>query len=158
LHLLAVAKGDVPAFEPVIQSRSEAGPFCDVVTILGKVVTDYTPLILQPCHLLKAGSAGFYSISRPSIPGIISDGHAHIDDLIQVWNELHSLGDHGCLDIAKTKQFVLGSKKHMSSNLKDLPLQDLFPKRNHGEPAPNLFLRSTSGKYFFSACLRIVRK
>ena len=158
LHLLAVGRGDVPAFEPVILPRTEAGPFCDALSLLSGVVSGYTPVILQPCHLLKAGSAGYYSISRPSLPGLISDGHAHIDDLIQVWNELQCLDDHGSLDVSETKQFVLGSAKHGSSNLHQLPSGDLFQKIKPGQTPPKLFLRSTSGKYFFTACLRVVRK
>lgn len=158
LHLLSIARGDVPAFEPVVSDCGEAGPFYDTLGILRGVISDYTPIILQPCHLSKPGSAGYYSVSRPSIPGPISDGHAHIDDLIQIWNEIQQLQDTGFLDKSATKQFVLGSARHGSSNLHQLPVSDLFRKDFQAEGTAKLFPRSTSGNYFFSACLRIVRK
>jgi hypothetical protein len=158
LHLLAVARGDVPAFEPVVSPRLEAGPFCDAINILGQVITDYTPVILQPCHLSKAGSVGYYSVSLPSIPGFISDGHAHIDDMRKVWNELQRLEDPGRLDKAQTRRFTLGSKKHGSANLHELPTGELFLKDKDGKGKPKLLLRNTSGKYFFTACFRVVRK
>jgi hypothetical protein len=89
-HLLAVSRGDAPAFEPAAAGRQEQGPFVafekDLHEVLktirkeqpaapsrnggnGRAEAHY-PVVLQPNHLSADGDRGFYSFRCPSLPGL----------------------------------------------------------------------------------------
>jgi hypothetical protein len=193
MHLLAIAKGDVPGFRPVVSSASEAGPFREIQALLANALerkvtntrgevrgSTYTPVILQPCHLVRAGEAVYYSFSRPSIPWPMEKGHAHADNGERVWDALREIKEEGYLDLKQTQFFVGGRSSYGalevaedgvgglhfqptgadggSGNLKRLPVSDFVPVGHGGPTKVRLSLRSSSGEFFFSASLRVVRK
>ena len=74
-HLLALARGELPAFEPVAGSRGLTGPFVEIIEALladghpwSRVIQkDVYPVLLQPTHLRDRGSVGYYSIAHPTL-------------------------------------------------------------------------------------------
>jgi hypothetical protein len=76
-HVLAIARGDLPAFVPY-SDKLMAGPFSTVhnfflsAELKGKLAESTFPAILQPCHLgRERGQSvfGYFSLSLPSMIG-----------------------------------------------------------------------------------------
>jgi len=78
-HLLSIAEGDFPAFQPVGISKQELGPFepferfldAASATIRSRVTNSprYYPVIMQPGHLSKHHPSGYYSFRCPTLLG-----------------------------------------------------------------------------------------
>jgi hypothetical protein len=67
-HILAISKGELPAFQPVTPAREQSGPFLQFQDAMNSInVLKYYPVILQPGILAARGDAGYYSVNRPSL-------------------------------------------------------------------------------------------
>jgi hypothetical protein len=67
-HILAISKGEMPAFCPVTSAQSQAGPFLEFQEIMNSInVLKYYPVILQPTQLSEPGAFGYYSVNLPSL-------------------------------------------------------------------------------------------
>ncbi|HKU76329.1 MAG TPA: hypothetical protein VJR02_20630 [Pyrinomonadaceae bacterium] len=73
-HLLAISKGEMPAFQPVTSSESQGGPFLEFQEIISSInVLNYYPVILQPGLLSESNTVGYYSVNQPSLLSPVPD-------------------------------------------------------------------------------------
>lgn len=161
-HLLDIASGSAPAFQPTHRSRIDAGPFtqlqgslCGLLALAKK--DDYFPLILGPAHLEHEGEVGYYSLRCPSVPGPkppeasnYADIPGSISDAIDEFREEPSvnLDFERTTFFARTGDFSMDAKPAEGKSSR-LPVEELVPA-----PQGKVFLNST----FFVSGARVVRR
>ena len=160
-HILDIATGSVPAFQPAARAKIPGGPFLEVEAALHEmlrgIAKDYQPVVLQPGHLSEEGDVGYYSFRCPSVPGPKLPRVANYADIPGTIHEvLKSFRKDSDvpLDFGKTTFFARTGDYSVEDHSEYLPIDELFPpnaekSRNHKE----VYLNSP----FFVAGARIVR-
>lgn len=160
LHLLASARGHIPAFVPVESISVPAGPFKEVAARLADTQAPWRrflkhyPVLLQPAHL-RSGDVGYYSFHRPTVLHSSPKPKGSIAQFLE-----------GCilrtLDPFAAKQPDSPNGVTLKTGLLDglRPAQLAFyrarqPKESHDlRPKPKVFLRSSiHERYHFSDSL-----
>jgi hypothetical protein len=160
-HLLDIATGVAPAFQPATQARIMAGPFVDVEVILHGVLKgisrDYHPVVLQPGHLLEEGDVGYYSFRCPSVPGPRLPKVANYADIPGTVHEVLKYfrkNPDVSLDIDKTTFFARSGEYSIDEHVDYLPMAEFFPSNSAKDKSHrSVYLNSP----FFVSGARIVR-
>jgi hypothetical protein len=160
-HILDIATGVAPAFQPAARAKIPGGPFSEVEAKLRDMLKDiaknYQPIVLQPGHLSQAGDVGYYSFRCPSVPGPklpkvtnYADIPGTVHEVLKFLRKNPDLP----LDFGKTTFFARSGDYSVENHADYLPMDEFFsPKpeklKAHGE----VYLNSP----FFVAGARIVR-
>lgn len=65
-HLLAISRGEMPAFGLSIGDPAQAGPFDFYRDLVSELKGPYSGLVLHPVRLADPGSTGLYSVNFPT--------------------------------------------------------------------------------------------
>lgn len=154
-HLLDIASGAAPAFQPAGRADRAAGPFdaagLALKEVLKTIKKDYEPVILQPGHLSREGDLGYYSFRCPSVPGPPPPRLASYADVPGSVSDSLRLFDgepHVMLDFDRTTFFARSGEFSLDADRESVPLRELLPDSSRA------YLNSP----FFVAGVRIVRK
>lgn len=169
VHLIAVARGDMPAFRPVTSETIQAGPFIEFQKMLleSDFPKSHFPAVFQPFHMDEPGSAGYYSFRRPSLFAPVSEGEIDVKvrSFIQFTKTLHDLFSSLVaiqpsllknIDLLGLQYFCsqVDKKESPVKSYKDLPSAEFIPDTFKKQPIDF----QIHGEKFFTACIRIVRK
>jgi hypothetical protein len=119
-HLLAIGRGDAPAFEPAGAAKTEYGPFTGFEKQLHAALKGirrkkeaHYPVVLQPVHLNAKGDRGLYSFRCPSLPGLKRpevDSYAELSPLVKKAMELMAADANHGVDLRASLCFTQTGK------------------------------------------------
>ncbi|MBI3476588.1 MAG: hypothetical protein HY010_12720 [Acidobacteria bacterium] len=167
-HILSIARGDIPAFQPAGSAKTVAGPFIafekalyEALSLLKPKTPDiarYFPVVLQPGHLTSGGASGYYSFRCPSIAGPTMSAVPNFseipDPIRRTLNGLKNGFQPEYLDREKSTFFAQSGRYSVTREGSQFPWQDFF---SHVKHIPlrrsNLYTESA----FLISGMRIVR-
>jgi hypothetical protein len=167
-HILSIARGDFPAFQPAGSANTISGPFAafenvlyDALSLLKPKTPEaarYFPVVLQPGHLTSGGASGYYSFRCPSIPAPAMSGIANFSEIPDpIRRTLHSLKNgkrNEFLDSEKSTFFAQSGRYSLAKDGSPFPWQELFAHIKHIPLGrTNLYTESA----FLISGMRIVR-
>lgn len=162
-HLVAIAIGRMPAFEPVTPARA-AGPFTSFQRFLvSKQIGSHFPAMLQPALLANSGNAGYYSFACPTLlHPLRSDRKDHgrtfqgFMDLVR--NQLASYAERaGRVDMSSTQYVYKTVRVGKTRYDFDVSTANLL-KNDFAFDQSSAPLDINLDSQFFEACVRIIRK
>jgi hypothetical protein len=165
-HLLSIAEGDYPAYQSIGISKQELGPFETFERLLDEALAAlkvkapsaprYYPVIMQPGHLTKQHSTGYYSFRCPSLLGAdvpeianFSDTPGPISKTIQ---SLYESKSGYSIDLEKTCFYSQAGRFDLKRPDSRLPWRELH-KHVPEKSRKNLYTDSP----FMVAGVRLVR-
>lgn len=165
-HLLAIGRGDAPAFEPAGAARAEYGPFKAfeaqlhaALKIIRRKKEAHYPVVLQPVHLNAKGDRGLYSFRCPSLPGLKRpevDSFAELSPLVKRAMELMPADTRHGVDLRASVCFTQTGKHDLKDDQSPIGWKTLL---GHVQSSSDLFRKERLyfESSFLKGGLRIVR-
>lgn len=145
-HLLSIAEGDYPAYQPIGISEQALGPFETFEPLLEKALSalklkvpqaqHYYPVVLQPGHLSAQHSVGYYSFRCPSLLGPTALEVTNFSDTVgPIARTIQSLCESKtghAIDLDKTLFYAQAGRFDLKRPDSKLPWKELYSHVNHG--------------------------
>lgn len=146
-HLLSLAEGDYPAFQPAGKDSEGLGPFKSFEGILydalsslkGKQAPKYYPVVLQAAHLSDDAPTGYYSLRCPSLLGHTPPNVDNFSDTLSpILRTLHSLCEklqpRFPIDIQRTAFFAQAGKFDIAGDKSEALRKELLAHAPRNAP------------------------